>query len=135
MSLGFSSRRLACAVLTITFVAGCGNKVAPPPLGEVTGTVTMDGAPLKNVDVVFTADKSRPSYGRTDDAGKYALTFNGSEKGAVVGKHSVSISTPVEHPPGPTYKDPVPAKYNTATELTADVKAGPQVINFDLKSK
>jgi hypothetical protein len=135
MQPDFSNQRMFIAVLALILAAGCGNKAKTPPLGEVSGVVTLDGTPLKNVDVVFTPDHARPSFGRTDDSGKYSLSFAGKEQGAAIGKHSVSISTPLDHPPAPSYKDPIPARYNISTELTADVKAGQQEMNFDLKSK
>jgi hypothetical protein len=31
-------------------------------------------------------------------------------------------------------KDPIPEKYNSATELTQEVTAGDQTVDFDLKS-
>ncbi|SFI23887.1 carboxypeptidase-like regulatory domain-containing protein [Planctomicrobium piriforme] len=121
-------------LVAVTFV-GCGGKPKGPELGEVTGIVTMDGAPLPNKTIVFASEKARPAMGTTDAEGRYTLTYAGNEKGTPVGRSTVTISTPLDHPPGPTYKDPVPAKYNTASELGAEVKPGKQEFNFDLKSK
>jgi hypothetical protein len=53
-----------------------------------------------------------------------------------VGTHTVTITTPTDAPdPTGSFKDPVPPKYNTKTELTKEVKAGENVIDFDLQSK
>lgn len=105
----------------------------------------MDGSPLANVQVVFSPEGGRPSTGVTDAAGKYKLTYIREIKGAVLGKHSVRI----ESLPPPAadqeatsgqnaavpFKEPIPAKYNAESTLTADVKPGDNPIDFPLDSK
>lgn len=118
--------------------AGCGGGSSDmPELGTVTGTVTMDGQPLANVTVTFKPDSGSISVGRTDEQGHYKLGYNETEKGAKVGKHTVRITTPSDEPGpgGDAPKDPIPAKYNEQSELSADVKAGSNEFNFDLTSK
>ena len=126
-------------VASLSLSVGCGGGGASdqPDLGNVSGVVTMDGQPLANVTISFSPSQGRPSIGKTDAAGKYELGYLGDTKGAVIGAHTVSISTPQEAPtpPGTTYKDPVPAKYNAKTTLKEEVKAGDNTINFDLVSK
>ena len=78
--------------------AGCGSghDVAP-----VAGTVTLGGKPLPDAAVVFQplgrAGAKEPgpgSYGRTDAQGRFVLRMIGSDRpGAIVGSHSVAIST------------------------------------------
>ncbi len=122
------------AVCTLLSFAGCagGESDGTPELGLVTGTVTMDGAPLANVTVTFNSSDGQASFGTTDAEGKYELTYRGDAKGAKIGDHKVVIETPLEAPPEPGYKDPIPAKYNSKTTLTAIVKAGENTIDFDL---
>lgn len=126
-------------VAPLMFSVGCGGSGASdqPDLGQVTGVVKMDGQPLANVTVSFNPAQGRPSSAKTDSAGNYELGYIGDVKGAVIGTHTVSISTPQDAPtpPGKTYKDPVPAKYNTKTTLKGEVKAGDNTIDFDLESK
>ena len=58
--------------------------------------------------------------------------------GAKVGKHTVSISTHRIEYEGDEEKEipeKVPAEYNTESTLQKDVKAGPNTIDFDLKSE
>ena len=70
-------------------LAGCGGAGKDmPKLGTVTGTVTLDGQPLKGAKVQFVPNDSRPSGAITDDQGKYQLIFNENTNGAAVGKHT-----------------------------------------------
>jgi hypothetical protein len=74
--------------------AGCS---ARPDLSAVTGTVTMNGQPLKNVKVAFQPDPDKGtrgagSTGVTDDAGAFTLTFDGGRPGALVGHHRVVLT-------------------------------------------
>ncbi|MFH1299945.1 MAG: hypothetical protein ABIK07_02705 [Planctomycetota bacterium] len=127
------------SVFPLIFSVGCGGSGASdqPELGTVSGVVTMDGQPLANVMVTFNPTQGRPSIGKTDEAGNYELGYLREAKGALIGTHVVSITTPQEAPTpsGQTYNDPVPAKYNSKTTLTGEVKAGDNTINFDLVSK
>lgn len=121
-------------------LGGCGP--GGPPLGQVEGTVTLDGVPLPGAKVIFTpVDGGRASMAVTDGRGYYQLEFAGGEKGAIVGKHKVSISTfeagelddtgkLVGHVP-----ERVPAKYNRETTLEREVKRGRNVIDFELQSR
>jgi hypothetical protein len=109
-------------------------------IGKVKGQVTLDGQPLPGALVVFQPeDGSRPSTGRTDDAGKYELLYSREVKGAKVGKHKVSITTGSESD-GEKGKpevvvEKVPAKYNVKSELVREVKPGTNEIDFALDSK
>ena len=144
---------IACCIAAVACV-GCGE--SGPPLGQVSGTVTMDGAPLANALVTFTPEAGgRGSMGKTDANGKYELAFVDS-KGALIGAHKVSVTTIQESSGGTTemssdspeyanqgssadydkavVKEPIPEKYNTKTELTFDVKAGANTYDIPLKS-
>jgi hypothetical protein len=83
--------------------------------------------------VIFTPQQPgmKPSRGITDESGRYELTYLRDLKGAVVGKHEVRITTRTEHRP----IERLPAKYNSRSELSADVPPSGDSINFDLKSR
>lgn len=129
------NRRLA-GLLPVLFLAlGCGGTPNDKPVVHpVTGSVTLDGMPLPNAIVHFSPDKGTPSAGITDAAGKFELQEKTGMKGAVVANHAVSISTDLD---GTRKKEneKVPAKYNTATTLSAVVKEGENKFEFPLKSK
>ena len=138
-----------CALgLVSLFVAGCGGGVGSD-FGAVSGTVTMDGAPLEGASVTFQpemASGGSPSYGTTDANGKYELMFTFSKKGAMLGEHKVSISKTLgggdddddddgdDDDDDAEEEDLVPAKYNSETTLTATVESGSQVRDFPLTS-
>lgn len=126
--------------LILASVTGCwrGDR---PELGEVSGSITLDGRPLPYARIGFRPELGRPSGAQADEAGRYSLNYIRNIRGAKIGKHSVTISTfsPGEADPAgnriPSCPELLPAKYNTASKLTAEVKQGKNVINFDLKSK
>lgn len=123
------------------WLSGCGD--SGPELGDVHGTVNMDGKPLKLADVTFRRKDftGRPSVGMTDENGAYTLGYSMDKSGALLGDFVVEISTfrdmpgkdadGKEIPPSP---ETVPMQYNAKSELTAKVESGGQEINFDLKS-
>lgn len=120
----------------VLFSCGCSAKPKDmPELGAVTGTVTLDGKPLDKVTVVFESESGRSAFGSTDASGRYELLYSGNAKGAVLGPNKVVINTQLDAPPGPEWKDPVPARYNAKSELKADVVAGKNTFDFPLESK
>lgn len=79
------------ALLVGLMATGCGD--SGPPLGRVTGTVTIDGQPASGVTVNYqSADGGRGSSAVTDENGQYDLIYSPTRTGALVGTHNVSIS-------------------------------------------
>jgi hypothetical protein len=118
---------LALAMLT---AAGCGGSGDRPELGEVTGTVTLDGQPLKGVIVMFTPDSGRPASGVTDESGRYELIYRYGVSGAKAGPNTVSF----EYPTGDS-GPPIPAKYGGQSTLKKHVESGDNAFDFELSSK
>ncbi|HEY2786676.1 MAG TPA: hypothetical protein VGJ05_17060, partial [Fimbriiglobus sp.] len=85
-----SVRVLLLAVTLALVGAGCSRG---PTLAPVSGTVTLNGKPLANVQVEFWPEGSAPrSVGMTDQQGRFTLTTDGEGKpGAVVGSHKVVL--------------------------------------------
>src|SRR5437773_4075322 len=88
----------ALGLFAAGLVAGCGGD--GPKLTPVSGVVKVDGKPYPNAMVSFQPtggkDPMNPgkgSMGITDAQGRFTLVYGGSENGAVVGKHTVRIST------------------------------------------
>ena len=125
-----------CLIAFLLSLTGCGGG----DLGSVTGTITLDEAPLSDALVMFNPiEGGRPSAARTDTAGKYELVYNRDKKGAEFGEHIVEITTGDElvqdDDTVKTIAEKVPKKYNFDSELTATVKKGAQEIDFALDSE
>jgi hypothetical protein len=121
----------AISAAAVLFVSGCGGG---PGLGNVSGKVTLDGQPLAGALVEFQPSEGRGSIGSTDAQGVYKLSYTENSQGAVLGKHTVRITMAddeEEQKPG----GKIPARYNSQSELTAEVKSGSNEHNFDLQSK
>ncbi len=129
----------ACVALALAtlLLPGCG----PGGLDKhtVTGTVTFDGEPVGEGDIIFTADDGSG----VTDAGKIANGKYSLE--TTPGKKSVRIMAMREVPgqfdesnPGekvPVKEMYIPDKYSGVTELKADVTAGgDNVFDFPLTS-
>jgi hypothetical protein len=136
MSFSLSIPRVRALFLlaSMTMLSSSCSQAPPdaPKTGTVSGVVTMNDAPLSGVNIVFTPVQGNPSYGGTNEKGEYSLNYSGEVKGAMIGSHTVAITTPLNAPPPPNYKDPIAAKYNTETTLKADVIAGDNKIDFKL---
>ena len=117
--------------LTLSLVGGCGKAEAPQAF--VTGTVMMDGTPLDGARLVFAPESGVYCGAVTDDAGHYELLAKSGTPGVPPGKYAVSISTDLNgtHTPG---AERVPPKYNSYSTLSAEVEAGTNERNFDLKT-
>jgi hypothetical protein len=126
--------RIPIWVFMVLLCAGCGSGEKPLDLGEVKGTVTLDGQPLAKAVVAFNPEKGPSSGAITDETGKYVLVNKNGKRGAMIGKHKVEISTDLDGTNLPK-NEKVPPQYNRATTLTATVAKGPNTIDFDLTSK
>ena len=143
--------RATCATLLLAAtlpLVGCQDPT--PPVGEVTGVVTIDGKPLPKVSVLFIPADSQgfsgiTSSAITDDNGHYTLEYkipnpsNPAEPvfgaGALVGSHAVVVSdykmmAELLPPPGR-----IPQRYTDpgTTPLGFDVTEGSQSIDIELQ--
>jgi hypothetical protein len=135
MMYGFRVSVLRWVVLLgMCTLFGCGG----PQFGQVSGQVTLDGKPLPDIAVRFEDEGGSAAIARTDASGRYEMRYTVDQMGAPVGKHKVTIFTPapVSEGTGERAKaEIVPAKYNTNSTLTQQVKSGRQTCNFELTSK
>ena len=129
-------RLLLCVGVALLF-AGCANE---PPTGMITGEVTMDGQPLEDGRIQFTPldGQSQPG-GATVAQGKFTakvpvtkmkVEINGNKR---TGRKIKAYDTP-ESPLMDEIVELVPPKYNINSDVTLDVKPGPQEVKYELKS-
>jgi hypothetical protein len=129
-------------IVALGTLTGC----APQPYEgkpriPLTGRVTYDGRPIDGGTISFIpTDESNRVSGGPLIQGAYSVP---EEKGANPGAYRVEIRWP--QPTGKKYKDPdtletyneqkesLPKKYNTQSELTADVSEAKNQFDFDLK--
>src|SRR5689334_1242581 len=121
----------------VVLVAGCGPKSNK---GSVTGTVTLDGQPIKAGLIHFAAvDGLTPTADAAITEGKFNASVPPGDK-------KVSISAPkvtgqrrmYETPNSPMIditEESVPKQYNAQTTLKYTVTAGSQQQDFELTSK
>jgi hypothetical protein len=128
-------------------LAGCSKPTMREGFTEAFGTITLDGAPLDNAEIILETPKGM-SYGRTDSAGNYSAQYSRTLTGAGIGTAKVRISTKVVFPDESldgVKRDPktgeyakverVPAMYNAKSKLTVEIKEGGAPYNFELTSK
>lgn len=79
-----------CAVVFLT--AGCGPK--GPAMVPVSGVVKLDGAPVPaGAGVTFMpVGTGRPATGQTDQDGRFTLTTEKANDGALEGEYVVAVS-------------------------------------------
>lgn len=135
---GSAARRLvvaACIASCASIVACSRKSPGTPDLAAAGGVITLDGQPLGNVIVLFTSAAGMSSFGTTDASGRYEVAYRSNLKGAAIGPSIVRITTNLTQLPGAGYRDPIPAKYNTASTLKVEVKPGANTFDFSLTSK
>ena len=103
-----------------------------PPIGKVTGVITINGKPASGLGVLFSQQGFRSSSGFTNEQGEYELKYIKNTMGAAVGPHKVRIEYLSQEGAGPR-RGRIPPRYNRSTELTAQVEPGDNVFNFDLE--
>ena len=137
--------RLGFPAIPLLLLVGCGQE--PHAIAPVSGRVTLNGKPLPNAGVTFSpmpagakVDAGPGSAGVTDADGHYTLKLVGKPgKGAVIGKHKVSIimmddDDPNDDRPKRQRRPQLPAKYNGHTTLGCDVSSGgTDKADFELK--
>lgn len=134
-----------CLIVLGMTLLGCGSKEVLPETAPVSGTVTLNGKPLKNGTVTFHPEegKGNPGYGEIREDGTFDLTTYELRDGAVLGRHKVTIEVFEAAPGGPpplpgteSKISTVPRKYASpeTSPLRFEVKQGENKAPFPLES-
>lgn len=103
-----------------------------PPIGLVTGKITMDGEPLVGTIVSFMPDSGRPATGLTDKEGKYQIQYAMGVYGTKIGNNTICLfpgsSGGTSHEIAAKYQNP------QTSDLKAEVKKGNNTFDFELES-
>lgn len=126
------------AVLVMAGGTGCGSSGGLKEY-PVTGAVKFDGQPVESGQILFRAAQGGRGYSGAIANGVYQLKAEAGKMSVQItasriipGKFDETSNPGMKTPIGEMY---IPARYNTKTELTAEVKAGTNSIDFDLKSE
>jgi hypothetical protein len=129
-------------VLVVLSIGGCGGGGGRQ---AIEGSVTLDGKPMEKGQITFVpqGDTKGPTAGAEVVGGKFAIAAVG---GPFWGKFRVEITA--SRPGGrkvpdrmtgrlvDAYEQFIPARYNTESQLIADVKSGqPNRYEFAVNSK
>lgn len=122
------------AVLSLSALAGCGK----PGFASAEGIVTLDGNPLADATVVFSAPGLPLATARTDSDGEFQMT-TGSINGIKPGEYAVSVTAFEKSPTTgkPIPKLATPQKYAKAESSNLKVvinDEGNDDITLDLHS-
>jgi hypothetical protein len=134
--------RITCLIASVALalLLGC----AAEQQVEVRGKVTLDGKPVEDGTISFvpkTGSQQQAAWGPIK-AGEFVID---AAQGLATGVSRVEIRalrstgrilpSSVGGEPEHEMKDYIPQRYNSASELTAEIKPGPNQVDFDLKSK
>lgn len=116
---------MAVVMLTVAVTeSGCSGRTSGyPPLANVSGVVTLGGAPLPEINVyVRSARGGRAAVGLTDSQGRFEIRYSEVATGAAVGPSVVSFA-------------PLPGAESFPKELsrTFDVEVQPGKNTFDFE--
>jgi hypothetical protein len=146
--------RFAALCLIIMYscvVAGCG--AGASSIAPVSGSIRVNGQPLKLGRICFYPEKGRPAIGEIGADGTYRLTTVQTGDGATMGKHRVTIEAvevigapktmAEESAQAGKTAPPATVKWFAAerfsrvqsTDLEAEVKPGDNQINFNLPER
>lgn len=130
-------------IRSITLVTGCvlclcGCVESGPRYYSVSGSVTLDGAPLPEGNILFTpTDTSLQQEPGTIKDGKYTLkALEGSKRVEISASKIIPGSRTRGAGGEPVPEEYLPSRYNMQSTLTAEVKkSGENVFSFQLESK
>ena len=144
----YGNRQVSGMAILLVWIGGCGG--SHETLLPASGFVTLDGDPLPEATVAFIPVKSnqqQPSYGYTDDDGKYVLKTPEGYVGVSPGEYRIVVSRMVMEdgspiPPGSQTgaaegheSIPFPHCDPRATKHVAVVSDGTQEFDVEITSQ
>jgi hypothetical protein len=124
----------------LTTAAGCGRSSSGLDVHPVAGRVMLDGQPVETGLITFNGVSGDPRgfAGRIERGAYKVETFAGQMKVSITAQREVPgrfIQAAPDQPKEPVREQYIPARYNEATELEAEVpRGGIRDLNFDLES-
>ena len=128
-----------CLLLAMSIgLTGCGGP-KPPPTAIVSGSITLDGAPLEEGSITFVpSDGNGATAGAPIVGGNYSATVPlGPKRVEIRAPKVVGSRKTYDTPDSPTIdiiEELIPAEYNNDSKLTTTVTVSKSDGNFELKS-
>lgn len=133
---------LAVVLISSIILVGCGGDVGQGV--EVSGTVTLDGAPLESGTVAFIGENGSAAAVGQIKNGQFSLSQSANASGIPTGSYKVKVES-WKVQPGAVQDDgsfakgelAIPEKYTkvASSGFTADVGPGGGTFEFDLKNE
>ena len=120
------------SVFSVFAIVGCGGD----GLTDVTGTVTIDGMPLAEGDIILeAADKNAAPQGTTIKNGEFKLRIApGNKIVRITASEGDGKIDPLMKTEGK--RSIIPAEFNEKSTLTAEIKAGVNApLTFEVKKR
>jgi hypothetical protein len=83
---------LCTGIIVLTYVSGCKPRL-PYEIVPFSGTVTYQGKPVPNTEIIFAPEVGRPSNGRTDANGRFTMIYTVQYDGVQKGKGKFFFQT------------------------------------------
>jgi hypothetical protein len=125
--------RAVAAAILCCLLAGCGGNGGV----QVTGTVTFDGQPVEEGAISFVGTGEKPlSQGAVIKGGKFDAILAPGPKRVEIRASRPKKPDPRDPDSARMREDFIPAKFNSASRLTAEIVAGKEnSLKFDLLGK
>jgi hypothetical protein len=130
-------RRMPWLFLALTLFCGCGGS----PFSDVSGNVSFDGQPVNKGSISFLpADGRGPTAAAVIEQGRFSVrVLPGEFKVQICSYRKIGERHASEGDPASPIIDidqqTLPDRFNTATTLTREIKAGRQQVDFPLTSE
>jgi hypothetical protein len=125
---------LVCLSLAVGALGCEERKKPPPPAAPVKGTVTLDGKPMPEGEIILSLGET-PSVLVIKDGAFAGTALTGSNHVEI---RAFKVGPPLSTDPNkePTKVNFIPSRYNVSSTLTADVTTGgTNEFKFDVTSR
>ena len=135
MNILFSKHHLVLLIV-VAVSAGCGAPTVNYSMIPVEGTITFEGEPLSNAEVMFDSPDGPRGFGVSDESGRFSVMTRQFGAGLPAGKYRVLVTSSEKTRIRGAGK---PVTLNTAyresgvARVSIDAGTGP--LSFDLKAK
>lgn len=135
MTILFSKHHLVLLVV-VAVLAGCGAPTANYSMIPVEGTITFEGEPLSNAEVMFDSPDGPRGFGVSDEGGRFRVMTRQFGAGLPAGKYRVLVtSSEKTRIRGAGKPVTLATSYRESGVARVSIEAGMQPLAFDLTAK